>query len=83
MLGEVLEKEEESLIVVSVRPGVVDTQMQVNLRTSHFAKMDAQSVKKFTTMLEQGSMLKPEQPGNVIARLALDAPEELSGKFVQ
>ena len=83
MLGETLALEEKALTVVSVRPGVVDTQMQVDLRTSHFPKMDPENVKKFATMHEQDTMLKPEQPGNVMARLVLNAPKELSGKFVQ
>ena len=83
MLGETLALEERSLTIVSVRPGVVDTQMQVDLRSKHFPKMLPENVKKFASMHEQGTMLKPEQPGNVMARLVLNAPKDLSGHFVQ
>ena len=83
MLGETLSKEEKKLTVISVRPGVVDTQMQTDLRSKHFPKMLPGNVEKFATMHKEGTMLKPEQPGNVMARLALNAPKTLSGKFVQ
>ena len=83
MLGETLALEEHSLTVVSVRPGVVDTQMQIDPRSKHFPKMLPENVKKFATMHEQGTMLMPEQPGNVMARLVLNAPKTLNGKFVQ
>ena len=82
-MGETLAAEEPNLTVIAIRPGVVDTQMQANLRTKHFPKMLPENVKKFAAMHEQGTMLKPEQPGNVMARLALNGPKELSGKFVQ
>lgn len=36
----------------------------------------------FVKLHEDGKLLKPEAPGEVIARLALEAPASLSGKFV-
>ena len=83
MLGETLALEEPALAVVAVRVGVVDTQMQAELRERHFGQMDPANVRKFATMHAEGAMLRPEQPGNVMARLVLDAPKELSGKFFQ
>ena len=83
MLGETLSKEEPALTAICIRPGVVNTQMQVDLRSQHFPKMLPENVKKFASMHEKGTMLKPEQPGNVMARLVLNAPRTLSGKFIQ
>ncbi|KAG9562385.1 hypothetical protein KCU77_g4629, partial [Aureobasidium melanogenum] len=37
---------------------------------------------KFKELKETGSLLKPEQPGHVMAKLALDAPKDLNGKFL-
>lgn len=37
---------------------------------------------KFVDLHQTGSLLKPEDPGHVIAALALDCPKELSGEFV-
>jgi NAD(P)-dependent dehydrogenase (short-subunit alcohol dehydrogenase family) len=75
---------EESLITsVAIRPGVVDTAMQKAIRDEHSGKMDVKDSTKFRDLYSSGKLLKPEQPGHVIARLVLDAPRDLSGKFLR
>jgi NAD(P)-dependent dehydrogenase (short-subunit alcohol dehydrogenase family) len=74
--------EEPDVTTVSVRPGVVDTDMQVEVR-GHNSVMDAKDVQKFKGLHEDGKLLKPEQPGNVMARLAVQAEKGLSGKFLR
>ncbi|KAM3421078.1 hypothetical protein BST61_g1492 [Cercospora zeina] len=74
--------EEKDIVSISVRPGVVDTEMQKDIREKHHTVMDATDRAKFKELKDGGLLLKPEQPGNVIARLVLDAPKELSGAFV-
>lgn len=81
-LALTLAVEEPSVTTVSIRPGVVDTDMQLSIRDVHSSSMDAKDAAKFKELKEGGGLLKPEQPGNVMARLALDAPKELSGKFL-
>ena len=81
-LAMTLATEESDVTTVSIRPGVVDTDMQVSIRDVHHANMDAKDAAKFKELKETGGLLKPEQPGNVMARLALDAPKDLSGKFL-
>jgi len=44
--------------------------------------MDEKDAKKFADLKATGTLLKPEQPGHVIARLALDAQKDLSGRFI-
>ncbi|KAG9237686.1 hypothetical protein BJ875DRAFT_453184 [Amylocarpus encephaloides] len=79
-LAMTLTTEEPDITSISVRPGVVDTDMQVEVRgNSHV--MDDKDVEKFKTLHETGKLLKPEQPGNVMARLVLRAGRELSGKL--
>lgn len=68
---------------VSVRPGVVDTDMQRDIREKHSTFMDTHDATKFASLKSEGKLLKPEQPGHVIAKLAVDAPKELSGKFLR
>lgn len=70
------------MTTVSIRPGVVDTNMQVSIRDIHASNMDEKDAAKFKELKQSGGLLKPEQPGNVMARLAQDAPKELSGKFL-
>lgn len=82
-LAMTLAVEEKEITSVSVRPGTVDTEMQQDIREKHASSMDAQDAKKFASLKSDGKLLKPEQPGHVIAKLAVDAPSELSGRFLK
>lgn len=77
-----LATEEPDITTVSIRPGVVDTEMQVEVR-GHNNVMDEKDAEKFRTLHEEGKLLKPEQPGNVMGRLAVCAERGLSGKFLR
>ncbi|KAL8758016.1 MAG: hypothetical protein Q9199_001800 [Rusavskia elegans] len=81
-LNLTLAAEEPNLTCLSIRPGVVDTQMQSDVRNVHSALMDEKDVAKFHTLHQQGQLVKPEQPGRVIARLAVGAPKQLGGQFL-
>lgn len=72
--------EEPDVISVSVKPGVVDTEMQKQVRTEHAATQDAKDVELFNTLHKQGVLLQAHQPGNVLARLVMECPQDLSGK---
>ncbi|KAF9885552.1 hypothetical protein FE257_012758 [Aspergillus nanangensis] len=76
-----LGEEEPDVTSVSIRPGMVDTEMQRELREDHATTLEPQMHSKFTTVHKEGKLLKPEQPGHVMAKLVVDAPSELSGKF--
>ena len=68
------------MTTVSVKPGVVDTEMQKDFRVTHAATQDPKDVEVFKSLHEKGILLQPHQPGNVLARLVLDCPKELTGK---
>ncbi|KAI9785420.1 MAG: hypothetical protein M1816_000435 [Peltula sp. TS41687] len=74
--------EEPDVVVVAVRPGVVDTEMQVEIREVYAGTMDERDRERFARLKREGELLRPEQPGNVMARLVLGAGRELSGRFV-
>lgn len=78
-----MEREEgaKGIVAVAVRPGVVDTEMQRGIREVHGAEMDDGDVARFKGLKEEGGLLRPEQPGNVLGRLAVEAEKELGGKF--
>ena len=82
-LALTLSVEEPDVTTISIRPGVVDTEMQRELREVHHKTMDTRDAEKFAGLKTSGGLLKPEQPGYVMARLALDAPKELSGRFLR
>jgi NAD(P)-dependent dehydrogenase (short-subunit alcohol dehydrogenase family) len=81
-LAMTLGVEEPDVTTISIRPGMVDTAMQQELRDSHLQNMDPNDAKKFRSAHEDGKLLKPEQPGHVIGKLVLEAPKEFSGKFL-
>ncbi len=56
--------------------------MQIEVR-GHNSLMDEKDAEKFKTLFETGMLLKPKQPGNVMARLAVEASKDLSGKFLR
>ena len=81
-LGMTLAAEEKDITTLSIRPGVVDTEMQKDIREKHNHAMDASDAAKFKELKETGGLLKPEQPGHVMARLAVEPPRDLTGKFL-
>ena len=82
-LALTLGAEEPDVTTISIRPGVVDTEMQRDIREVHSLSMQEKDVARFHQLHRDGSLLRPEQPGHVIAKLALDGPKELSGKFLR
>lgn len=47
--------------------------MQADIRSKHLSNMDEDDQAKFRGAFEQGKLLKPEQPGHVMAKMAIDA----------
>lgn len=74
--------EEPDVTSISIRPGMVDTNMQRELREDHATNMTPEMHAKFTGVHADGKLLRVEQPSHVMAKLVLDAPKELSGKFL-
>lgn len=56
--------------------------MQANIRATGKDVMDAAVYQTFVDAFNADSLLKPEQPGNVIARVVSNPSKELSGKFM-
>lgn len=81
-LAGTLASEEKDITSIAVRPGVVDTGMQRDIREKHQGVMDASDAARFAELKKSGGLLRPEQPGHVMAKLALDPPKQLSGKFL-
>lgn len=82
-LAMTLRSEEPEVTTVSIRPGVVDTAMQVDIREKFLKNMDEKDQKKFSSAKEDGILLPPEKPGRVIAELAVRARKDLSGQFLR
>jgi len=82
-LNRTFATEEKGMIVsIAVRPGKVDTRMQNEIREHGGVHMAPDVHQLFIQQKKDGLLLKPEDPGHVIAALALNGPRSLSGEFV-
>ncbi|MFO8084272.1 MAG: SDR family NAD(P)-dependent oxidoreductase [Desulfobacterales bacterium] len=79
----VLAEDEPMITSVSVRPGVVDTDMQTLIRQKGPAVMPDELSRYFISLKDDGKLEPPWVPARVIAWLALQAPPELSGEFIE
>ena len=78
----VLAAEETSITAVALRPGVVDTDMQAFIRKESTKAMPADLADYYRQIKERGELLPPEIPARAIAWLALYAPSNFSGQFL-
>ncbi|CAJ0548874.1 Ff.00g024870.m01.CDS01 [Fusarium sp. VM40] len=73
--------EEPDITSVAIAPGRVDTEMQGVIRAEGKESMNKAQYDSFVDAKEQGILLKPEQPGHVMAKFVADPLKDLSGKF--
>ena len=78
----VLAAEELAITALAVRPGMVDTAMQAYIRDQGPDVMPPEQLAYYVNFKERGELEPPENPGRAIAWLALHAPEEFSGEFL-
>mgnify|MGYP001813622823 FL=1 len=78
----VLAAEEPDVTALTVRPGVVDTDMQSVLRNEAGNAMPIEQVAYYRQLKERGELEPPEVPARAVAWLALYAPRDFSGRFL-
>ncbi|PON21409.1 hypothetical protein TGAM01_v209710 [Trichoderma gamsii] len=74
--------EETDVTSVSFGPGRVNTDMQAVIREKGKDTMAKAQHQNFVDALEQGELLRPEQPGNVIAKFVANPLHQLSGQYI-
>jgi NAD(P)-dependent dehydrogenase (short-subunit alcohol dehydrogenase family) len=74
--------EEPDLVVVALRPGVVDTAMQEALREAGPESMPPEQAETYRRLQQEGALVPPRLPARSAAWLALGAPKALSGRFL-
>jgi NAD(P)-dependent dehydrogenase (short-subunit alcohol dehydrogenase family) len=77
----VLAEEAPELTAVTIRPGVVDTDMQAFIRNEGVRAMSEEQVEYYRKLKDDGQLEPPEIPARSIAWLALFAPQKFSGQF--
>ncbi|OLN96406.1 putative oxidoreductase C30D10.05c [Colletotrichum chlorophyti] len=75
--------EEPDITTIAVSPGRVDTAMQKVIRESGSGHMADKDHASFVSDFDKGTLLRPEQPGNVMARFVVKPQQNLSGKFLK
>ncbi|WFD36730.1 hypothetical protein MCUN1_003617 [Malassezia cuniculi] len=73
-IARTLANEEPEIAVFSVRPGVVYTEMQTEIRAG--TAMSAEEKEKFLSLHREGKLLAPRLPAHVIAALAMNGTRE-------
>ena len=69
-IARTLANEEPDVAVYAIRPGVVDTEMQTEIRAA--SQMSTQEKEKFLALHRDGQLLAPRVPAHVIAALAVN-----------
>ncbi|KAF9274715.1 hypothetical protein BGZ74_004263 [Mortierella antarctica] len=80
MFGQILATEKD-IITVAIHPSVVDTEMQGVVRDKGATGMIPAQYAEFVELHATKALLHPDQPGHVIASLAVKAGSDVSGKF--
>jgi NAD(P)-dependent dehydrogenase (short-subunit alcohol dehydrogenase family) len=78
----VLAVEEPELTALAVRPGVVDTDMQTFIRQEGPRAMPPDQADYYRQLKDRGELEPAAIPARSIAWLALYAPREFSGRFL-
>lgn len=82
-LAKTLSNEEKDVVTLAIRPGVVDTGMQEDIRTVGKTHMPEELHNKFVEWHREGKLVKPEDTAKVYANLATnDVDSSLSGQFL-
>jgi len=81
-LTAVLAVEEPAITAIALRPGVVDTAMQAQIREQGADVMPPELYEKFRTFFEQGQLQPPEAVARPLVAVALRAPHAWSGQFI-
>ncbi|SCV02377.1 LANO_0F17414g1_1 [Lachancea nothofagi CBS 11611] len=83
--AQTLAFEEPQVRTVAIAPGVVNTQMQDEIRDRLGpSNMTPEALKRFTDLHEKGELLDPEVPAAVYANLALKGiSPDINGKYLR
>lgn len=70
---------------IAIAPGVVDTQMQNDIRNIFGPQnMTTESLKRFKDLHDNNQLLPPEVPGQIYANLAVNGiPKSLNGQYIR
>jgi NAD(P)-dependent dehydrogenase (short-subunit alcohol dehydrogenase family) len=82
MLAACVAAEEPDIVTLAIRPGVVDTEMQREVREDYKDKLSHASLEKFESMHREGKLVAAADVGKVMGRLALEAEKQYSGQFI-
>lgn len=83
MYIQVLALEEPDVTVVAIEPGIVETEMVKEVKEKGKSVFSKEQYAGMQPLWQEGSILKAEQPAEKMAKAALKAPKELSGKVIK
>ncbi|KXN67204.1 NAD(P)-binding protein [Conidiobolus coronatus NRRL 28638] len=83
MLSSLLAIEYPNIRTLSVDPGIMDTNMQAQIRETGSAAMNPEHHQFFQDLVSNGNLIHPSLPGSAIGKLVMnEIPKSENGKFV-
>ncbi|KAF3928082.1 hypothetical protein AA313_de0202789 [Arthrobotrys entomopaga] len=82
-LAFTLAHEEPNVTSISIAPGIVDTDMQKDIRQGHGKVMTSQEHAMFMGFKENGILISPDTVGAALGNMCLKLEKELSGRYLQ
>ena len=76
------EGEPLGIVAVALRPGVVDTRMQEDIRTRTSDRIGPELRAMFAAYKQRGMLVSPERPARIIAYLCSDRPGYINGRVL-
>lgn len=77
-----LEVADRGVRVNAIRPGVVDTEMQVEIRSSREEDFGTENLARFRSYKERGILRDPEEPARLILWLLTPDADEVNGEVL-
>ncbi|VVT55487.1 uncharacterized protein SAPINGB_P004621 [Magnusiomyces paraingens] len=74
--------EEKDIFAIAIAPGIVDTNMQNNIRDNFGEGMSSDEHKFFHELHNTGKLLPPQIPAAVVANLSLRGSGDINGKYL-
>lgn len=76
------EIEGQGVLVNAVRPGIVDTEMQVEIRGSSAERFSSENVERFRGYKERGLLRQPDDPARLMVWLLSEQATEIHGQVL-
>ncbi|KAK9459225.1 uncharacterized protein V1516DRAFT_642921 [Lipomyces oligophaga] len=80
-LAATLAEEEPEIFAIAIDPGVMDSDMQKEIRSEHGSNMKPWHIEYLNKVKADGSIASTEGPAEVMSKIVVKGPSELNGSY--